>query len=78
MNAQQFNRNVPLVQQLVKLQASPDEAIETLYLATLSRRPTANETRLMSDYVGKRATREQGYAGVLWILLNSGEFVLNH
>jgi len=33
---------------------------------------------LMSDYLAKRDRVEQGYAGVLWILLNTGEFVLNH
>ena len=34
--------------------------------------------RPLSDYVSRRANPEQGYAGVLWILLNSGEFILNH
>ena len=32
----------------------------------------------MAEYLAKRETPEQGYAGVLWILLNSGEFILNH
>ena len=58
--------------------ASRDRVVETLYLATLSRRPTGEERELMAGYIAKRATPEQGYAGVLWILLNSGEFVLNH
>ena len=39
---------------------------------------TAAEVELMSGYLSRRPDPEQGYAGVLWILLNSGEFVLNH
>jgi hypothetical protein len=52
--------------------------IESLYLATLTRRPTAEEKQLMETYLAKRSNAEQGYAGVLWILLNSGEFIMNH
>jgi hypothetical protein len=78
MNTEAFNSGSPLIARLVKYRATQEQVIESLYLATLSRRPTTNELRLMSDYLGKRSSPEQGYAGVLWILLNSGEFVLNH
>jgi hypothetical protein len=57
---------------------SHGQIIESLYLATLSRRPTAEETQLMERYLAKRSNAEQGYTGVLWILLNSGEFIFNH
>ena len=30
----------------------------------------------MARYLARKATPEEGYSGVLWILLNSGEFVL--
>jgi hypothetical protein len=77
MNGELFNAGGPLVGRLVKEGAAPEKAIEALFLATLSRRPTAKERELMAKYVARRPTPEQGYAGVLWVLLNSGEFVLN-
>lgn len=78
MNTELFNSGSPLIDRLVRSRTTQEQVIESLYLATLSRRPTAVEARLMSEYLGKRTNPEQGYAGVLWILLNSGEFVLNH
>lgn len=78
MNADVFNTDSPLLNRLNASGMSRDEAIETLYLSTLSRRPTQQERELMSGYLDKRPSAEAGYAGVLWILLNSGEFVLNH
>jgi RNA polymerase sigma factor (sigma-70 family) len=78
MNSQLFNSGSPLIDHLVATESNREAAIEKLYLATLSRRPSAEETRLMTAYLTKRADAQQGYAGVLWILLNSGEFVLNH
>jgi hypothetical protein len=78
MNAEEFNNGSALIARLNRPGSSRDQVIEGLYLATLSRRPTATEVQLMSDYVSRRNDVEKGYAGVLWILLNSGEFVLNH
>jgi hypothetical protein len=67
------------------------ERIETLYLATLSRRPTAKESERAVKYVrdavaqtkGKpetvrRAAAADALADVFWVLLNSPEFILNH
>ncbi len=78
LNGEPFNGGAPLIGQLMVAGAGPEQVIEALYLATLSRRPKSEELRLMSEYLSRRADREQGYAGVLWILLNSGEFILNH
>src|SRR5262249_40091145 len=78
MNDTQFNGGAPLIERLVRSGASRERVIEALYLATLSRRPRPEEVELMSGYVSRRADTAQCYAGVLWILLNSGEFVLNH
>jgi hypothetical protein len=74
MNSPALNTGGPLVDRLASVE--PPRAVETLYLATLSRRPTTAEAELMAKYVAGRPTRSQGYEGVLWILLNSGEFVL--
>jgi hypothetical protein len=66
------------VAKLVKAKVSPEKGIETLYLATLSRRPSENEMTLMKGYIERRRDAEQGFRGVLWILFNTNEFVLNH
>jgi hypothetical protein len=61
--------------------------IETLYLATLSRRPTAKETERLLGYVAKATDSTKGDIGrrrgdalgdVFWVLLNSAEFYFNH
>jgi hypothetical protein len=78
MNADAFNAGAPLIAYLVSSKASRKQALETLYLAALTRRPTSEEIELLSGYLDRHRDPEQGYAGVLWILLNSGEFVLNH
>jgi hypothetical protein len=78
MNAQQFNRVTPVVDRLVKSGATREQVVESLFLGTLTRRPSPDETKLMSDYLEKRSDPQQGYAGALWILFNSNEFVLNH
>jgi hypothetical protein len=51
--------------------------IEALYLATLTRRPTGRETERLVRYVESRSPAE-ALADVLWALLNSAEFVINH
>src|SRR5262249_52147320 len=55
--------------------------IETLYLATLSRKPKDRETSRLLRYVEDgKDTEERSHklADVFWALLNSSEFILNH
>ena len=52
--------------------------IETLYLATLSRRPEADEACRMLAYVRQSANEKDALADVFWALLNSAEFIFNH
>lgn len=77
MNGEAFNATAPVVERLVRAETGTEKAIETLYLTALSRRPTPRERELMEKYVAGRPTPAEGYDGVLWVLLNSGEFVLN-
>jgi Protein of unknown function (DUF1549)/Protein of unknown function (DUF1553) len=77
MNGETFNASSPIIGRMVREGANPERVIDTLFLATLTRRPTVDEQALMLKYVAGRANPEEGYAGVLWVLLNSGEFVLN-
>ncbi len=51
--------------------------IEELYLVTLSRRPQPHETRRLLEYAANREGK-QALRDILWSLLNSTEFVLNH
>jgi hypothetical protein len=77
MNASSPNRGAAIVEKLSSSGVSRPEAIATLYLTVLSRRPTAEEVELMSGYLSRRNGDREGYRGVLWILLNSSEFTLN-
>jgi hypothetical protein len=52
--------------------------IETLYLATLSREPRPEELKRMLQFIDQAGSPEEDLADVLWALLNSAEFKLNH
>jgi hypothetical protein len=63
--------------------------LEVLYLATLSRAPRAEELSRMTRHIENARNGPGGEAGaarrynralsdVFWVLLNSGEFILNH
>ena len=71
--------SVPVLLPLLRARKSPARVVEQLYLATLSRRPTARELARLTAHVRQhRAQPRQAYADVLWALLNSSEFVVNH
>jgi hypothetical protein len=58
-----------------------DDRIDVLYLATLSRRPRDDERARLAAYFGPdsaAAGSRRKLADVLWALLNSSEFILNH
>ncbi len=58
----------------------PDVAsrVEELYLAVLSRPPAANEREECLAYIKGSATPSEGLRGVLWALLNTREFIVQH
>ena len=59
---------------------SPDNAtrIEELFLATVSRLPTSDEREACLKFVHNAESPEKGLQGVLWSLLNTREFLLQH
>lgn len=60
---------------------SDQERLETLFLATLTRTPTAHEQERFTAYLrtgGARGDARTALADVFWVLLNSSEFLLNH
>jgi hypothetical protein len=55
------------------------EKIETLFLATLTRRPHSSEMQKLMAYVDGQPTAEKksaAYSEIMWALINSPEFVL--
>jgi hypothetical protein len=78
LNGKLLNEETPGLAWLIKSGSSPENIIQSFYLAALSRQPTADEMQLMTDFVAEHNDDRNGYSGVLWALVNSGEFVLNH
>jgi hypothetical protein len=79
MNSAQLNNINVTVNQAIKAgNNNPAQVIEHLYLAALSRRPSAAESQRVTQYVGRQSDSRTGYSDVLWALLNSSEFALNH
>ena len=67
-----------VINQILEPGMSPAQAVERLYLRVLARRPSAAESKLMLTYLDGPGARPQLYAEILWALLNSSEFSLNH
>ncbi len=67
-------RLAQVMKEIVKDEARIDE----LYLITLSRFPTAMERQTVLRYIDGSASKQQAMEDLLWSLLNSKEFLLNH
>jgi hypothetical protein len=57
---------------------STEDRLEALFLGTLSRRPTDDEASLFAEHVNESEDQREALGDVLWALLNSAEFALNH
>ncbi len=60
---------------------SDEERVEVLMLATLSRPPTPQERTQFAEYVARGGNSDDSHralSDLLWALLNSAEFALNH
>lgn len=66
------------VARLAEKKTAPTQAVEELYLATLSRLPTAGEQQKALDYLGRQTDARRGLEDLLWVLMNSREFMFNH
>ncbi|MBL8799943.1 MAG: DUF1553 domain-containing protein [Planctomycetia bacterium] len=64
--------------QIVKDHADDARRIEEVFLWTLARLPTASEQRFFREHLQKSPSGQQGVEDVLWLLLNTREFLLNH
>jgi len=79
MNAEWTAKSSAFVRRTVKHDESPARNIERLFLASLSRRPTTAESRQLGEYLEtNKSDRAKAYGDIVWALLNSSEFTLNH
>ena len=53
-------------------------AVEDIYLRTLTRKPTEDEAAAAAQYVAEAKDQIDGLRGVLWAVLNTKEFIVNH
>jgi hypothetical protein len=68
--------NPAAVRNVIGSTRTPAEAIEKIYLTTLSRRPTASEMAMLTEYVAKASNANTAYGDILWATLNSSEFTM--
>lgn len=66
------------VAKLLKETKDDGSRVDALFLATVSRLPTEKERDACLKFVKDADTPEKGFHGVLWGLLNTREFVLQH
>jgi hypothetical protein len=66
------------LQRLLESERTDDERLEELFLATLSRRPSDDERQAFHDHHRKAPDRRSAFTDVLWALVNTREFILNH
>ena len=73
-----FKEPAGRVQQIIKSNLSDEEALEELFLATLSRRPSARDRQAFADYRKMVPSRREALTDTVWALINTREFILNH
>ena len=79
MNSGDLDKSCPTLDTLLQSsRGNGARIIEGLYWAALARPPRPAEKQKMAAFVAKSTKGAQAYSDVFWVLLNSGEFVLNH
>lgn len=66
------------VAKLAKTPLAEADKVEELFLATVSRPPSGEERQACLKYLQAAESPEKGMQGVLWSLLNTREFLLQH
>jgi hypothetical protein len=75
MNSRPFNEGGAVINRLTENGATTEQILESLFLTTLSRRPTAEEIQKFAAYIARRENPKEGLNGALWVLINSAEFM---
>ena len=63
---------------LVKTKMPDNKLVEELYLGTLTRYPTSEESRRSIQVLASSKSKSLAGEDILWALLNSKEFLFNH
>lgn len=66
------------LQTLLKGNLTDEQVFEELFLATLTRQPSAADRELFNEYRGRAKNRAALFTDVFWALINTREFILNH
>ena len=64
--------------QLLGKKLSDEEMLKTLFVVTLSRPPSADESRAMLAHVTAAMDKRKAWEDVHWALINSKEFLFRH
>ncbi|MGL4551830.1 MAG: DUF1549 domain-containing protein [Gemmataceae bacterium] len=66
--------------EVLKAHTDDGEALEELFLATVSRMPTQKDRETFAGYKAAKpgANRREVFGDVLWALMNTAEFIFNH
>jgi hypothetical protein len=65
------------LQKLISSKMSDEQVLDELFLAALTRLPTADERSAFTEY-RSRTSRQVACTDVMWALINTREFILNH
>lgn len=57
---------------------SHPENVRDIFLKTLSRNPRASEEKFAVEYLNSEKSRQEGYRSLVWSLLATNEFMMNH
>jgi hypothetical protein len=66
------------LQTLIKSTKTDEEALEELFLATVSRLPTEADRKVFAEHKARVKDRAALLTDTLWALINTREFILNH
>jgi len=66
------------IRKLLAAHKDDDPVLDDLFLATLSRLPTAKERARFADYRASAKDRQSAFLDTMWALINTNEFVFNH
>jgi hypothetical protein len=79
MNSAMLNNTNTFVNQALRASNNdPGKTVEYLYMAILSRRPTAEELQGRLAYIRRQPEARTAYGDLTWALLNCSEFAVNH
>lgn len=79
--AKQLKEQIALERDAQTSQAARSKRVELIaeaYLRTVSRFPTADEVQRCEQFFSESADLSVGLSGVMWALINTKEFVVNH